>query len=188
MGWIGQDANNIYLFLDSLLLKIVSEKNLDGILDMLSHLLDTSNYSKESKRYSCVHENKLGKLKDELGGKILKEYCGVRSKTYALRILDKKGLPSMKNKAKGVKRAFQKTLTLGHYKSCLEAIQNQEITQYCIKTKNHIVTTERCKKIAFSSFDSKRWLHSECKRKIHSSAFGSKWIRWAQLRKKCPYC
>lgn len=157
-------------------------------MDKLAHLIDFSNYSVESKRFSTEHKQELYFLKDECGGNILRESVGLRSKSYALRILDKKGLINFKSKAKGVKRAFKKQLLWGHYKSCIEAIRNQQITQYCIKAKGHVVSTEKCRKIAFSSFDSKRWLHSECRLKIHSSAYGSRLIKWAQQRNTCPYC
>ena len=45
---------------------------------------DTSNYDKNDKRPLQIGVNKkvIGMFKDELGGKIMKESCALRAKTY----------------------------------------------------------------------------------------------------------
>ena len=45
---------------------------------------DTSNYDKNDKRPLSISMNKkvIGLLKDELGGKIMKEFCVLRAKIY----------------------------------------------------------------------------------------------------------
>ena len=47
---------------------------------------------------------KVGLFKDELGGKIMKEFCAVRAKTYTYLMDD----DSENKKAKGVKRCIVK--------------------------------------------------------------------------------
>ena len=46
---------------------------------------DTSNYDKNDKRLLQIGINKkvIGMFKDELGGKIMVEFCAPRSKTYS---------------------------------------------------------------------------------------------------------
>ena len=50
---------------------------------------DTSNYDEKDKRPLPIGKNKkvIGLFKDELGGKIIKEFCALRAKAYALMIL-----------------------------------------------------------------------------------------------------
>ena len=45
---------------------------------------DASNYNENDKRPIQISVNKklLGMVKDELGGKIMKEFCALRTKTY----------------------------------------------------------------------------------------------------------
>lgn len=173
---------------DSLLLKIVSHNNLQHHLQALHSIIDFSNYPEDHPLFSRDKENMLAFIKDEMAGDTLVEQVGLRSKCYALRILDKKSKVSLKSKMKGVKNAFKKKFTFGHFTSCIKAIRSEQVTQYNIRTKNHVVTTEKCTKVAMNSFDSKRHLHSECKPRIHSSAYGSVYIEWAKLNNKCPYC
>ena len=60
--------------------------------------LDTSNYDENDKRLLPIGKNKkvITLFKDELGGKIMKEFCALRAKTYAYLMDD----DSEKKKAK----------------------------------------------------------------------------------------
>ena len=59
---------------------------------------DTSNYDENDKRLLPIGKNKkvITLFKDELGGKIMKEFCALRAKTYAYLMDD----DSEKKKAK----------------------------------------------------------------------------------------
>ena len=59
-------------------------------------------------------------MKDELGGKIMKKFVGLRAKTYSYLIDD----GSENKKAKGTKKCVIKIkFNLENYKNCLEATQ-----------------------------------------------------------------
>ena len=45
---------------------------------------DLSNYSKHSKYFCNDNKKVLGKLKDEYGGNVIKEFIELRSKTYSI--------------------------------------------------------------------------------------------------------
>ena len=47
-------------------------------------LFDFSGYDKKSKYYDCVNKKVIGKMKDEMSGKIIAEFVGLRSKMYSI--------------------------------------------------------------------------------------------------------
>ena len=53
-------------------------------------MFDTSNYNKRDDRPLPIGKNKkvIGMFKDELGGKIMTEFCALRAKTYAYKSYD----------------------------------------------------------------------------------------------------
>ena len=67
---------------------------------------DTSNYNEDDKRPLPIGKNKkkIGLFKDELPGKIMKEFVGLRAKTYAYLMDD----DSEHKKAKRTKRCVIK--------------------------------------------------------------------------------
>ena len=92
-------------------------------------------------------------FKDELGGKIIKEFCAPRSKTYSYLMDD----DIEKKKAKGTnKRIIKRRIKFKDYKDSL--FENKTIlrSQLRFKSDLHIVYTEEVNKIAISSNDDKR--------------------------------
>ena len=92
-------------------------------------------------------------FKDELGGKIIKELCAPRSKTYAYLMDD----DIEKKKAKGTKKSIiKRRLMFESYKDSL--FKNNTIlrSQLRFKSDLHNVYTEEVNKIAISSNDDKR--------------------------------
>ena len=67
----------------------------------VERLFDTSNYNKNDKRslQTGINKKVIGMFKDDLGGKIMKEFCALRAKTYTYLMDD----DSKKKKAKGTK-------------------------------------------------------------------------------------
>ena len=74
-----------YTDTDSAIIHIIIEDCFVDISDDVERWFDTSNYDENDKRPLPVGKNKkvIGLLKDELGGKIMKEFCAPREKTYS---------------------------------------------------------------------------------------------------------
>ena len=72
-----------YMDTDSLVIHIKTEDFYEDIADGVEKWFDTSNYSKDDNRPLQIGWNKkvLNIFTDELGGKILKKFVGLRAKT-----------------------------------------------------------------------------------------------------------
>ena len=92
-------------------------------------------------------------MKDELGGKIMTEFCDLRPKTYSY-LMDDGGSDK---KAKGTaKCVIKRRLKFNDYEDFL---LNNEIvlkSQQRFKSERHDVYTEEINKISLSSHDNKR--------------------------------
>ena len=118
-------------------------------------MFNTSNHDENDKRPlpMDVNEKVIGMFKDELGEKIMKEFCALRAKTYKYVMDD----DSEKKKAKGIKRCVIKCrLMFENYKDSL--FNNKTIlkSQLRFKSDHDNVYTEEVNKIALSSNDDKR--------------------------------
>ena len=83
---------------DGFVINIFTEDFFEDINNDVERWFDTSNYDKNDKRPLPMGMNKnvIGVFKDELGGKIMKEFCVLRPKTYTYLMDD----DSEKKKAK----------------------------------------------------------------------------------------
>ena len=92
-------------------------------------------------------------FKDELRGKIIKEFCALKAKTYAYLVGD----DSEVKKAKGTKKCVIKwEIMFENYKDCLfndEAILK---SQQRFKSHHHKVYTKEVNEIGLSNDDDKR--------------------------------
>ena len=93
---------------DSFIIHIKTADFYNDIANDVQKLFDTSNYSEDDKRSLLIDKNKkkIAFFKDELGGKIKKEFVGLRAKTYACLMDD----DSEKKKAKGTKKFLIKRI------------------------------------------------------------------------------
>lgn len=147
----------------------------DYFADMKKNLerYDTSEFS-EDNLYQLPRCNKKvpGLFKDELNGKIIREFVGLRSKMYSIRPdnideidEDGKKIGEMK-KAKGVKKyVLDKEIKFDDYKKCLEILKDIKREQTTFRSKLHKMYTIKQEKVALSPFDDKRHIVSciQCK-------------------------
>ena len=126
------------------------------IADDVKKWFDTSDYNEDDKRPLPIVENEkiIGLFKDELGGKIMIEFAGLRIKTYAYLMGDN----SEHKRVKGTKqRVTKKVFMLKNYKDCFFNDKIILKPQQRFKSDCHGVYAEEINKIVLSSNDDKRF-------------------------------
>ena len=111
---------------DNFVINIFTADFFEDINNKVERWFEISNYDENDKRPLPMDVNKkvIGKFKDELGGKIMKEFCAFRAKTCAC-IMDD---DSEKKKAKGIKRCvIKRRLVFENYEDSL--FNNKTILQ-----------------------------------------------------------
>ena len=149
------NAKLCYMDTDSFVINIFTKDVFEYINNDVERWFDTSNYAKNDKRPLQISVNKkvIGLFKDELGGKIMKEFYALTAQTYAY-LMDN---DIAKKKAKRVKRCVIKhRLMFEKHKDSL--FNNKTIlkSQLRFKSDHHNVYTEEVNKIALNSNDNKR--------------------------------
>ena len=99
-------AKLCYMDTDSFVINIFTEDFFEDINNDVERWFDTSNYDENDKRPLPIGMNKkvYGFFKDELGGKIMKEFVALRAKTYAYLMDD----DSEHKRSKGTKKCVVK--------------------------------------------------------------------------------
>ena len=84
----GDKARLCYMDTDSFIMHIKTEDLNRDIANDVERWFDTSNYDKKDNTPYLIGKNKkvIGKFKDELGGKIMTEFCALRGKAYSFLI------------------------------------------------------------------------------------------------------
>ena len=91
-------------------------------------------------------------MKDELGGKIMKEFISLRPKMYSYRV--EKLEPK---KCKGIKKCIvKKTVSFEDYKRCLFEGTRIHRSQLLFRSVKHRINTLEVNKLALSREDDKR--------------------------------
>lgn len=183
----GRDVQVLFSDTDSFALKITSlaNKKSGDVLAELSDIFDFSNYKPSSHNFSKQNAGKLGFWKDELCGSVFSAMAAIRAKSYAILWRDDDDNLQIRSKCKGVTRGYKKTLNFQDFKKCLETVTSTTVSQFHIRSTNHVVKTLKVHKTCFSSFDDKRYLMS-CG--IHSIPYGSKFVEVTERTKKCIFC
>ena len=89
------DAELLFTDTDSLAYEIKSEDVYEEFFKQ-KHLFDFSNYPKGSKFFDETNKKVIGKMKDEVGGVIVDEFVGLKSKEYSMKKIDDKELKTAK--------------------------------------------------------------------------------------------
>ena len=113
----GDRAKLCYTDIDSFIVQIIPEDFYKDIANDVEKWFDTSNYGeKECNSIGkkplpiCKNKKEIGFFKDELGGKITKEFGGLRAETYAYLMND----DSEKKKTKGTRKCVIKRRLMNH--------------------------------------------------------------------------
>ena len=142
----------LYMDTDSLVYDIKTEDFYKDIAEDVETRFDTSGYVPG--RPLPIEKNKkvIGLMKDELGGKIMKEFISLRPKMYSYRVEE-----SEPKKCKGIKKCVvKKTISFEDYKRCLFEGINIHRSQLMFRSKKHNVRTLEVNKLALSREDDKR--------------------------------
>ena len=160
-----------YMDTASFILQVQTESFYKDIGYDVDEWFDTSNYDKNDNRPLKVGVNKrvIGKFKDELGGKIMTEFCAYRSKIYAsVQLIDDKF--KEKKRAKGTKKCvIKKHLNFDLYKKALFNNETIRYRQQRFKSDHHNISTQTVNKIALDNKDDKRLISFDG---IHTYPYG----------------
>ena len=163
----GEKAKLLFTDTDSLMYEIETEDFYKDISPDVKTMFDTSNYPKEhpSGIETGVNKKVIGLMKDEVGGKIITKFVGLRAKNYAF-LLDGKE----NKKCKGIKMSVTKNnISFKDYEDCL--FENIQLRRKMNVFRSHLhdVYSEEINKIALSANDDKRVI---LKDGIHTRAHG----------------
>ena len=105
-------------------------------------------------------------FKDEVGGKVIDEFVGLRAKLYSYKMFE--GEES--KKCKGVKKSVvKKSITHEDYKKCLFTGKEQLRRMNVIRSHKHEIYTEEVNKEALCPNDDKRHILEDG---VHTLALG----------------
>ena len=115
---------------DSFIVYLKTDNIYKDIAEDVKTRFDTSNYELDRLLPKGKYKKVIELIKDELGGKIMTRFVGLRAKTYTYFIDD----GSEDKKAKGTKkRVIKRKLKFENHKNCLEATQLDNKIKYLEK-------------------------------------------------------
>lgn len=173
----------IFFFSDSLMYHVQTE---DFYVDLAANhslldRMDTANLPIDHPCYVVQRKKSPGFFSDEVGAKIITEFCGLRAKSYAFNIYagqedDKKDredrVGGEKIKAKGIRAHVVKNhMTLEDHRKCLFGEVGLELNRdnVSIRSFNHQLMTIKTRKLTYNSYDDKRVVLED---KINTLAHG----------------
>ena len=164
----GEKVKLLFTDTDSLMYEIETEDFYKDISGDVKDRFDTSDYPENhpSGIPTGINKKVLGMMKDEAGGKIIKEFVGLRSKLYSFVMDDGEET----KKCKGIKKqVVESSIRHEHYKTCLTTGKELLRKQNILRSYNHEVYTEEVNKIALSAQDDKRYILNDG---VHTLAWG----------------
>ena len=127
---------------------------------------DTSDYppNHPSGIPTGVNKKVIGMFKDEVAGKQITHFVGLRPKLYSFRIEEEREV----RKCKGIKKnVVKKTMDFDDYKDCLFLDKKQMRSMKIIRSEKHVIYSKEVNKIALSNEDDKRIVLDD---KVHTLA------------------
>lgn len=151
-------AKILYMDTDSFFYEIICDDVYKEVFKCDIHMFDTSDYPTNNV-WDIPQRNKkvLGLMKDEVCGKIITHFVGLRSKMYTYKTKDQKCV----KKSKGIKcNIVKNVITFDDYVNCLRESREKVVCQNTIHSIAHNVYSIQQNKIGLSPFDDKRFIFS----------------------------
>ena len=150
---------------------LIKCKDVQNYLQQIAVHLDTSNYCTKNKLHSLSNQGVLGKFKDEVKGKTITRFVGLRAKMYAIEV---DGESEIK-KLKGITRAvLNKDVCFDDYVTCLNEGKTTYSENHLIRSVKHNVYTMCMNKRTLDSGDDKRVILADG---IHTVPHGYKRLK-----------
>ena len=165
-------AELLFTDTDSLLYLIHTDDFYKDISKEIKRKFDTSDYPPDdpSGILTGVNKKVIGKFKDEVAGREITHFVGLRPKLYSFKVEDQTtgGVGGIIKKCKGVKKnVVKREISCEDYTQCLFSGEKQMKSMKIIKSENHDIYSKEVNKIALSNDDDKRILMEDC---IHTLA------------------
>ena len=140
---------------DSLLYQIHTDDYYKDISYDIKTKFDTSDYppNHPSGILTGVNKKVIGMFKDEVAGRQITHFVGLRPKLYSFKVED----GSLTKKFKGIKKnVVKKAIEFEDYVECLFSGEKQMRSMKIIRSENHDIYSKEVNKIALSNEDDKR--------------------------------
>ena len=151
----GKKAQLLFTDTDSLMYEIKTKDFYKDIYIDVKNKFDTSDYPSDHPSGIITGANKkvIGMFKDEVAGKQITHFVGLRPKLYSFKIEEE----SEVRKCKGIKKnVIKKKLDFDDYFKCLFSGEKEMRTMKIIKSEKHDIYSKEVNKIALSNQDDKR--------------------------------
>ena len=151
----GKKAELLFTETDSLMYEIKTNDFYKDISLDVKSKFDTSDYSSDHPSGIITGANKkvIGMFKDEVAGKQITHFVGLRPKLYSYKVEDEKEL----KKCKGIKKnVIKKKLDFNDYVKCLFTGEKEMRSMKIIRSENHDIFSKEVNKVALSNQDDKR--------------------------------
>ena len=148
-------AELLFTDTDSLMYQIYTDDFYKDLSKDIETKFDTSDYPPNHPYGIVTGVNKkvIGMFKDEVAGKQITHFVGLRPKLYSFRIEEDKEV----RKCKGIKKnVIKKKLDFDDYVQCLFLGKKQMRKMKIIRSENHDIYSKEVNKIALSNEDDKR--------------------------------
>ena len=150
-------AELLFTDTDSLMYQIYTDDFYKDISPDILSKFDTSDYppNHPSGIPTGVNKNVIGMFKDEVAGKQITRFVGLRPKLYTFEIEEDKEV----KKCKGIKKnVVKKRLNFNDYLQCLFTGRKEMRKMKIIRSEKHEIYSKEVNKIALSNEDNKRFV------------------------------
>ena len=151
----GKKAKLLFTDTDSLMYHIYTDDFYKDINDDVRDKFDTSDYNTNhpSGILTGVNKKVIGMFKDEVAGRQITHFIGLKPKLYSYKVEEQAEL----KKCKGIKKNIvKKKIDFNDYVKCLFTGEKQMRSMNIIRSEKHDIYSKEVNKIALSNEDNKR--------------------------------